>query len=145
MRFLLILGLLAGCAVLNNSNRDEMLRVVREYNDGIRWGRYDQVTPRLAQDQRRRFLDRLGGAEELEILDYDISSIDILPNNKAQVRVQVTWSLRTQGIARRTEVLESWEQRGISQWQVVKQVRVRGAPLFLFDEPPPTKAPSTPL
>ena len=138
-----VTAMLGGSCTTMFSDREKLVMAVREYNDGVRWSRLDQAVGRMVPDSRQRFLDRHAAlAEELDITDYDVTRIDV-ERETATVTVEVSWSLKRRGLLERTIVVEDWKrQRG--DWVLVKESRLRGAPLTLFDEraPPVATAPN---
>ncbi len=141
-RLLVVLALgstLAACGG-TFTKTDELRTLIDEYNNGVRWGRLDQSAVLLPPEDRERFLARHTGLEEkLEILDLDITGMDIAHSKEsAEVTIDLSWVLRDRGVVEKTVVVESWRRRG-SQWQMVKEVRLRGAPLTLYDDPPKAK------
>src|SRR5215475_6965450 len=86
---------LAGC-LLATPNRDETIRQFREFNSDLRWGRHEQVLPRLAPKERARFQAQLQAlGEDLEFLDQEVTGLDVKRGPKghdlAQCRVELSW------------------------------------------------------
>jgi hypothetical protein len=142
MRSLVVLAAALLLACMNSlTAKDELGLVIREYNDGVRWGRLEASVIHLPAEERQRFLARHSGLEDrLEILDIDLTRLDIL-RDAAQAQLDVTWSLKDRGIVERTVVDQSWRRRD-GQWVLVKETRLRGATLTLFDEPAKSIAPT---
>lgn len=137
------LSLGSGCATLGTPGREEMLRLVREYNDGLRWGRAEQVLPRMSPEARARYRDKLGVlGEELEIVDYDILGIEMGNKGKeAQVKIRWSWLERNTTTLQQTTVMQQWVDKDHT-WKVARHERVRGPALPLTEEPKPApKAP----
>jgi hypothetical protein len=130
----------SGCiAGAGYSARDRVTLVAREYTEGVRWGKLDQASAHLPVDKRRRFFDRLKAVEdELEIADYEVTSLDLDKHDKkmtrAIARVDYTWALKSRGLVEKTSTEQTWEERD-GEWVLAKETRVRGAPLSIFDEP----------
>lgn len=142
-----VLFALPGC-ILAGSNRDETVRVFREFNADLRWGRNELVLPRLQPALRARFSAQLQAlGDDLEFLDEEMTALDVQRAQKgpdrAQARVELSWTSRRTGIVQRTTVIVHWETGG-ANWLVARLVRVRGAPLPLFDEPPAQKPAAAP-
>jgi hypothetical protein len=133
-----ILAVLSGCMAMDTSPRERLVLAQREYTDGIRWSRLDDSVQKLPADKRVGFVDRHKALEEdLEVADWDLVSIDLDDKSKvrtAKVRVQYQWILRNQGIVRKTTTRQDWEDRD-GKWTLVREERVRGTPLTIFDEP----------
>jgi len=136
MRVLPLL-LLTGCiAGMGYSTIDQVTNAAREFNNDVRWGRYDQASIHVPKDERQRFVDRRTALEEeLEIADYELVTIDVDKKKEtASARVDYTWTLKTRGIVEKTTTRQSWERRD-GQWVMATETRVKGSPLILFDEP----------
>jgi hypothetical protein len=142
-----LLTFLGGCiAGMGYTARDKVTEAAREYNDGVRWGKYEQAAKHVASDRRKSFVDRHKALdEELEIADYEMVSIDVDKSNRKQykstARVDYTWTLRSQGLVKKTTTQQFWEERD-GEWVVAREERMKGAPLTLFDEPPAEDAPA---
>ena len=128
--------LAAGCFELP-TKKEALATAVRDYNEGVRWGKLDQAAKFLPIESRRRFVDRRAQlGEELEIADYEVERVDLGPNREtAEVRVQVTWVAKARGIVEKTMVAEKWERKQ-GDWYLTRELRVSGTPLTLFEEPP---------
>jgi hypothetical protein len=136
---LLIAVAAAGCAG-TFSKSDELTIMVREYNDGVRWGRLDQSVIHVPPEERKRFMARHAGLEDqLQILDLDMTRVDIdRSKESAEVLLDVSWMLKDRGVVEKTVVAQSWAHRD-GQWILTREVRLRGATLTLFDELPKPK------
>ncbi len=134
--FLLLSGCLGG---MGYSTADQVLNAAREYNQDVRWGRYDQAADHVPKGERDRFVERRSALEDnLEIADFELVNITIDKKKQTAVaRVEYTWTLKDQGIVKKTTTKQAWEKQGM-QWVVSKETRVKGSPLVLFDEPAKT-------
>jgi hypothetical protein len=140
---------LAGCiAGMGYTTRDRVTAAAREYNEGVRWGRLEQAAAHLERARRAGFVDRHKALEdELEIADYELVSLELDKSDKklprATARVEYTWSLKRRGLVEKTSTDQRWEERD-GEWLLAAEVRVKGAPLSLFDEPPrPPRGPAS--
>jgi hypothetical protein len=140
MRRLLIVSavVLVGCiAGMGYSTVDQVTNAAREYNNDVRWGRYEQAATHVPSDRRARFVEkRTQLDDELEIADFELVNIVIDKKKEtASARVDYTWLLKERGIVEKTTTRQSWERRD-GVWVVAEEVRLKGAPLSLFDEAP---------
>jgi hypothetical protein len=136
MRFLPFV-LLAGCmAGMGYSTLDQVTNAAREYNNDVRWGRFEQAAKHVPSDTRTRFVERHASLEEeLEIADYELLSIEVDKKKQTAIaRIDYTWSLKARGIVEKTSTRQRWERRD-NDWIVASEERVKGAPLVLFAEP----------
>lgn len=128
---------LPGCITgMGYSTVDQVTEAAREYNNDVRWGRYEQAAMHVPKDKRQRFVDKRSQLEDvLEIADFELVNIVIDKQKEtASARVDYTWMLRDRGILEKTTTKQSWEKKG-GQWVVDTETRVKGSPLSLFDEP----------
>src|SRR6185295_18210552 len=73
MRSLVALCLLAGCLVTPTQRREETLvREAREFNDDIRWGRYEQLYLSLPPEEAALMSSRAAAlGDDLVVGDYE--------------------------------------------------------------------------
>jgi hypothetical protein len=125
-----------GCVTPAQNRQDGLIRITREYNDGLRWRRYQDVTPHLATDEAQRFLARTAAlSDDFEMADDEISSVTFQDNGmRADVAVEFTWYSQRRALVRRTLVAQDWRfQEG--RWVCAAQRRVRGDRFPLIPEP----------
>ena len=128
---------LTGCiGAMEYSTLDQVSIAAREYNQDVRWGRFDKAAKHVPVDIRQRFIDKHTNLEdELEIADFEMSGVEVDKGKKtATARVEYTWSLKSRGIVEKTTTKQKWERRD-SEWVMAAEERVKGAPLVFFDEP----------
>ncbi len=144
-----------GCMMLlNGSARERAVTAAREYNEGIRWGRWNEVARQIEPTKRESFVarhERLN--DELEFVDYEILSVTVKPTTPTEkdtvalARVHYEWTLRSRGLVERTDTEQRWKEEN-GQWVLEQEVRTKGAPLTCFDEkevlPVKTAAATTP-
>jgi hypothetical protein len=133
---LLVPGCIAGAGY---STKDRVTSAAREYNDGVRWGKYEEAAAHIAKDRRDKFIERHKALEdELEIADYELVSIEIdksdRKHEKVTARVDYTWTLKRVGLVEKTTTRQIWEEHD-GDWLVAREERIKGSPLTLFDEP----------
>jgi hypothetical protein len=134
---LAFVALAAGCMLDGYSAREKVATAAREYNDGVRWGRFEVAAEHVQPEKRRRFVERHKALEEeLEIADYEMTGIELDgKKERATAHVEYTWTLKRVGLVEKTATEQVWELAG-GRWIVASETRVRGKPLSLFDEPP---------
>ena len=133
----LALVALTGCiGAMEYSSLDQVTIAAREYNQDVRWGRYDKAAKHVPADTRQRFIDKHANLEdELDIEDFEMSGIEVdKKKHTATARIEYTWSLKARGIVEKTTTQQKWERRD-SEWVLASEARVKGAPLVFFDEP----------
>jgi hypothetical protein len=142
MRSLCLLGLGVwaalglGCISPAQNRQDALFRIAHEYNDGLRWGRYDQVTPHLASGEAARFLARTGAlGDDFEMADEEVAGIRFADAGmRADITVSFSWYNQRRSLLRQAVVSQDWRYTD-GRWICVEQRRVRGDRLPLFPEP----------
>lgn len=131
-------GLAAGCITPGQQKQDTLLRNSREFNNDIRWGRYDTASAHFETAEGLRFLKRADlVAEELVIADHEMTSIKFdVPPVKAKTIAYFEWYSKRDLVIHKTSVEQSWEIID-GDWRVVKQRRMRGERFPLVPEASP--------
>jgi hypothetical protein len=135
---------LPGCLMgAGYSTKDRVTTAAREYNDGVRWGKYEQAAIHIAKGKRELFMEKHKNLEdELEIADYEMVALDIdrsdRKHDKITARVEYTWTLKRVGLVEKTTTRQTWEEHD-GDWLMAKEERIKGSPLTLFDEPAPVR------
>ena len=124
------------CITPAQSRQDSLVRITHQYNDGLRWGRYQDVTPHLAAEEAERFLARTGVlADDFEMADDEVASINFRDGGtRADVTVDFTWYNQRRSLVRRTLVGQDWRFRD-GRWVCAAQRRLRGDRFPLIPEP----------
>jgi len=133
----LVFVALTGCiGALGYSSADQVTTAAREYNEDVRWGRFDKAAKHVPSDVRQRFIDKHSNLDDdLEIADFEMGGIELDKKKQtATARVEYTWSLKTRGIVEKTTTKQKWERRD-GEWVLASEERVKGAPLVFFAEP----------
>lgn len=128
--------LTAGCVTPSQNRQDALIRITHQYNDGLRWGRYQDVVAHLAADEAQRFLARTGAlADDFEMADDEVSSITFSEAGlRADVTVDFTWYNQRRSLLRRTLVAQEWRFTE-GRWLCATQRRLRGDRFPLIPEP----------
>jgi hypothetical protein len=144
----LALALAGGACTPAQNRQDVLLRSVHEYNDGVRWKKYERVMHHLSPEEARRFAARAGTfGDDYEMADEEVVSIEAKNEDRtrADVTVNFSWYDRRRALVRKAVILEEWEFTD-GQWLCAKQRRLQGDgfPLVPEAEPPPAGAPGGP-
>lgn len=125
-----------GCLAPAQNRQDALVRITREYNNGLRWRRYQDVTAHLAADEAERFLNRASNlSDDFEMADDEVASIRFQDGGtRAEVTVDFTWYNQRRALVRRTVVGQDWRYRD-GRWVCAAQRRLRGDRFPLFPEP----------
>lgn len=137
------LVLAAGCITPAQNRRDALVRVVHEYNDGLRWKRYDRVTSHLAAAQAEHFLkvsNALG--DDYQMADQEVVVIEPVGDDgtRASVTVNFAWYNQRRALLQKAVVVEDWRFTD-GRWICDGQRRVQGDGLPLFSEADPRRTP----
>lgn len=118
------------------STVDQVTTAVQEYNNDVRWARYDQASEKVPKERREHFVEQRTALEDdWQLVDFEVVNIVIdKKKDTAAVRVEYSWALKSRGIVEKTTTKQQWEKKD-SAWMMEKETRVKGAPLVLFDEP----------
>jgi hypothetical protein len=143
LALLALVALHAGCITPAQNRRDALVRVVHEYNDGLRWKRYDRVTSHLATLQAERFLkvtNALG--DDYQMADQEVVVIEPVGGDgtRASVTVNFAWYNQRRALLQKAVVVEDWRFRD-GRWFCDVQRRVQGDGLPLFSEADPPRTP----
>ena len=100
-----IAAALAGACM--TPQRTQPLRdVVRSYNDGIRWQRFNLAAAHVPAAGRDDFLDRHDQlSDDLRISDYEVIRVRYDDaRHQARVHIKFTWHLDSRGVVHTTHV-----------------------------------------
>ncbi len=126
----------SGCMSPAQQRQDTLLRLSREFNNDVRWGRYDTAAAQFERAEGVRFLQRVElVSEELVIADHEMTSIKFEDGGtKAKTIAMFEWYTKRDPVIRKTSVAQDWVfDQGA--WQVTKQTRLRGPRFPLVTEP----------
>lgn len=141
--WVLIAVVAAGCGS-SGRRRTPLIDQLRDFNDSVRWHRFDKAAMSVPVREREDFLDeREDLAEDLEIDDVEIKRMRYRRERTwARVDVEYTWHLDSRGIVHKTTSRQIWEVSGKS-WTITGETRVRGEPMPGLAEPEPEDEPGT--
>jgi hypothetical protein len=123
----LITVLLFGCAAAQVHSENDLSESVRQFNDGIRWGRFAVAATSIPPPQRAQFVDDMDErANDLKITDYDVVKVDPRGEREAHVQVKLSWYKASEGTVHETHAIQTWERHG-KIWLMVDETRLRGA------------------
>lgn len=131
----------AACISPGQQKQDLLLRSSREFNNDIRWARYDTAAGYFEPAEAARFMKRADLVEdELVIADHEMTSIKFdVPPVKAKTVAQFEWYTKREPVIRKTSVEQRWEIVG-GDWRVTSQRRLRGDRFPLVPESAKSKA-----
>ena len=126
MRALWITLLLLGCGAAQSHPEDDLAESIRQFNDGVRWGRYEIAASSIPPPQRAQFVDDMDErGDDLKITDYDIVKVDPHGSREARVQIKIGWYKTSEGTVHETHAQQLWERQG-KTWLMVEEKRLRG-------------------
>ncbi len=127
MRAILITVLMLGCGAAQVHTEEDLPDSIRQFNDGVRWGRYEVAASSIPPTQRAQFVDDMDErADDLKITDYDIVKVDPHGSREAHVQIKISWYKASEGTVHETHALQTWERQG-KTWLMVEEKRLRGS------------------
>jgi hypothetical protein len=105
---------------------DTLQESILNYNEGVRWERFETAASALPPKLRSEFVDEMDQrAKDLKISQYDIIRVDKPTRKTAKVQIKVAWYKDSEGTLRETHAVQTWERHG-KQWWMVEETRLRG-------------------
>jgi hypothetical protein len=125
----------AGCVTPSQHRVDSLNRSAREFNDGLRWGRDDQVLSCLGPEDAKALRARRADlGDDLVIADQEVKSIEVGPNaDKATVVAEFSWFNQRRNVVEKSTIQETWTWSE-NHWLVTEQRRIAGAHFPLVPE-----------
>jgi hypothetical protein len=118
------------------TKRVPLVEHLRNYNEAVRWQKYDQAALNVPVREREDFLDeREEIGEDLRIVDFEVKRVRFREaRTRARVDVQYSWHLDSRGIVHKTVTRQEWQREG-KAWLITAETRVRGEEMPGIDEP----------
>lgn len=125
MRAILITALVLGCGA--GASESSLPDTVRQFNEGVRWGRFEVAANAVPPKERAQFVDDMDErANDLKITDYEVVKVAPRGSSEARVQVKLSWYKASEGTVHETHALQTWERHG-KAWWIVDATRLRGA------------------
>lgn len=125
MRAILISLLLVGCGAARAES--DLPESIRQFNDGVRWGRFEIAANAVPARERAAFVDDMDQrSNELKITDYEVVKVAPRGAQEAHVQVKLSWYKTSEGTLHETHAMQTWERHG-KAWFMVDETRLRGA------------------
>lgn len=141
MRLAMLLFLIA-CGAAPRSG-DTLADSVRSYNDGVRWGRFENAALRIPPKERSKFVDDSDErAKDLKITQYDVVNVEQKGDREAKVHIKMEWYSDREGTVHETHAMQTWERRG-KDWMMVDEARLKGTEMPGLPEPLSTDTPKS--
>ena len=130
--FLLLLALAAlasvGCGATEGSS-DRLRKAVIDLNEGVRWGRVEEILPRVDPPSHGDFLANHDGfGKDIKVTNYEITSTMLTPDGKAaNIGVKIEWYRVNEMEVHETVLVQIWEERG-RDWLLIAEEYRAGTP-----------------
>jgi hypothetical protein len=131
----LCLALCSACGAPQGRDHDDLAESIRQFNEGVRWGRFAVAASAIPPAQRSQFVDEMDErANDLKITDYEVVRVDPKGGREARVQIKLSWYKASQGTVHETHAVQQWERQG-KTWRMVDETRLRGAEMPGLPEP----------
>ena len=125
---LILLGCSAGaCGGASQKAQGDLKDAVIMLNEGVRWGRLQEVIPRVHSDNVAHFMEmHKEFGTEIQLSDYElINSVYNADNKTAAVTVRITWYRQSEMEVHATVLLQSWQLHG-ADWLLMTETYQSG-------------------
>jgi hypothetical protein len=108
---------------------DKLQRAVFYFNEGIRWGRLQEVLARVDPGTEEHFLSmHKDFGEIIKVISCDVVNSKVnLETGEAQVGVKITWYRIDEMVEHSTVVMQYWEEKD-RDWVMMREEFRSGTP-----------------
>ncbi|HUT77869.1 MAG TPA: hypothetical protein VM285_09300 [Polyangia bacterium] len=126
---IVLLTLLLASACGAEGPRDKLRHAAFLFNDGLRWGRYQEVFSRLDPETREHFMElHADWGDKVQVSDVEpVQYVFSEDGERADVTVQFTWYRNDELVVHVTRTVQHWEQRK-GEWVMIGEEHVAGVP-----------------
>ena len=118
---------IAACGAQHS--RDKLRETVTRFNEGVRWGRLQDVMPHLYSENAKHFMEmHKEFGKDIQVSEIEI--INWIPDpekKKWDVNVQITWYRLSQMVVHTTLLVQHWEKQG-QGWMLIAEEIKSGEP-----------------
>ncbi len=119
--------LFAACGGPTQKAQSDLKDAVIQFNEGIRWGRLQEVMPRVSPENAEHFMkmhEKFGS--EIQLTDYELINSTYNNENKtAKVTVRISWYRQNEMELCNTILLQEWELKG-ADWMMMTETYQSG-------------------
>jgi hypothetical protein len=138
-------ALILGACGAQQRDTDTLQESILNYNEGVRWERFETAASSLPPKERSQFVDEMDArAKDLKISQYDVVRVDKTGKKAAKVQIKVAWYKDSEGTLRETHAVQTWERHG-KAWWMVEETRLRGDEMPGLMERPEEPDPEAPV
>ena len=126
-RLFILAGLVLPACGPSQKSKSNLQETVLVFNEGVRWGRLQDVLPRIHPDSVEHFLEmHKEFGKEIKISDYElINAHHDGESKKADVTVQISWYRQSEMVVRTTMLVQHWEEKG-QDWIMIAEEYLSG-------------------
>jgi hypothetical protein len=125
-----------GCLAPQQRREENLTKAAQDYNNELRWGRYEHLSTYLSKDESQALLVRsrdLG--DDFSIADNEMALVQFASGSeKATVVTEVAWFNQRRALLNKSTIEQHWEWSD-GQWRLADQKRIHGARFPLVPEP----------
>ena len=125
---------LVACALLmacgaSQESQDKLRETVVRFNEGVRWGRLQDVMPYVYAENSAHFLEmHKAFGKDIQVSDYEIITVTLdSEKKKADVNVQISWYRLSQMVSYTTILVQHWEKQK-QDWIMIAEEFRSGEP-----------------
>ena len=111
-----------GCGGPSQKAKSDLKDAVVQFNEGVRWGRLQEVMPRVDPDNAPHFLkmhEKFG--TEIQLSDYELINSTYNEEKKtAAVIVRIMWYRQNEMELHTTTLLQDWALHGVN-WRLMTE------------------------
>lgn len=126
----------AGCLTPEQRREEGLTKAATEYNNELRWGRYEHMSQYLTKDETAALLVRsrdLG--DDFSIAENELALVQYTPGTeKATVVTNVTWYNQRRALVNKSTIEQHWQWND-GHWTLADQRRIHGVRFPLVPEP----------
>ena len=121
---LAVLFLVSACGG-GNSPKQRLDKSLHMFNDGVRWKRVNTVTSYMSIPEADRYTKKQGDfSDDYRILDYEVKSLRLVPEDKAICVVRFSWLRLPTNIVQKTTIEQHWVTYE-GEWKLKEQKVLR--------------------
>jgi hypothetical protein len=119
----LVCCLQAACG--SNQSQNNLRENLVRFNEGVRWGRLQDVMPYLYSENAEHFVEtHKEFGKEIQLSDYEIINVTMMAENeKADASIQITWYRLSEMVVKTTILVQHWEKRGQDWMMIAEEIR----------------------
>jgi hypothetical protein len=134
---MLLLLAVSGCS---GNHKETLAEALRQYNEGVRWGRRDWSIEQVPLAQREDFVVRWAQCSDARVTGYDVQSLNFSSDGEqAAAIVAISWYDQRELRLTTSLVRQLWRRTG-KHWLIEQQRWVSGVPFPLAQYSAPSSS-----